>query len=102
MLDLHIYPTNHQSDSNLLALQRGCFRYFQIGVVDGPIGLLAGLIQQPFVLFRHFFTVAFLSIWVLFRETPITQLILFPLRSFMVFWTACIVIFPFIFAEIWS
>lgn len=87
-------------DSNLLALQRGCFRYFQLGHVDGPVGLLGGLIKQPFVLFRHFFTVAFLSIWVLFRETPFTKMILFPVQSLMVFWTACVVIFPYIFAEI--
>jgi squalene monooxygenase len=70
--------------------------------VDGPVGLLAGLIKQPLVLFSHFFTVAFLSIWVLFRDTPLTHLILFPYRSIMVFWTACVVIFPYIFAELRS
>lgn len=64
--------------------------------------MLAGLLKQPFVLFSHFFTVAFLSIWVLFRETPLTGLLLFPYHSVMVFWTACVVIFPYIFAEIWS
>lgn len=26
-------------DQNLEVLQRGCFHYFQIGIVDGPIGL---------------------------------------------------------------
>jgi len=71
-------------------------------MVDGPVGLLAGLIKQPLVLFSHFFSVAFLSIWVLFRETHWTHLILFPYQSVMVFWTACVVIFPFIWAEIWS
>ncbi|EPS34685.1 putative squalene monooxygenase [Penicillium oxalicum] len=95
-----LYQLFAANDSNLLALQRGCFRYFQLGHVDGPVGLLGGLIKQPFVLFRHFFTVAFLSIWVLFRETPFTKMILFPVQSLMVFWTACVVIFPYIFAEI--
>lgn len=95
-------PTNCILDSNLLALQRGCFRYFQMGYIDGPVGLLAGLIQQPLVLFNHFFSVAFVSIWVMLTETPWTQLIMFPFRSIMVFWTACVVIFPYIFAEIWS
>lgn len=89
-------------DINLRALQRGCFRYFQIGPVNQPVLMLAGLLKQPFVLFSHFFTVAFLSIWVLFRQTPIIKLIFFPFQSVMVFWTACIVIFPYIFAEIWS
>lgn len=87
-------------DENLQALQRGCFRYFQVGPVGGPVGLLAGLIKDPLVLVTHFFSVAFLSIWVLLTETPIHKLVLFPYRSFMVFWTACVVIFPYIFAEL--
>lgn len=87
---------------NLRALQRGCFRYFQVGPVGGPVGLLAGLIKQPLVLVTHFFSVALLSIWVLLTETPLSRLILFPYRSVMVFWTACVVIFPYIFAEIRS
>ncbi|KAJ5833551.1 squalene monooxygenase [Penicillium riverlandense] len=97
-----LYMLFAADDQHLKALQRGCFRYFQIGPVDGPVGLLAGLIKQPMVLFTHFFSVAFLSIWVLLRETPVTHLILFPYQSIMVFWTACVVIFPFIWAEIWS
>ncbi|KAJ5089149.1 hypothetical protein N7532_007833 [Penicillium argentinense] len=96
-----LYSLFAADDVNLRALQRGCFRYFQIGPVGGPVGLLAGLIKQPLILFSHFFTVAFLSIWVLFRDTPLTHLILFPFRSVMVFWTACVVIFPYIYAEIW-
>ncbi|KAJ5573509.1 squalene monooxygenase [Penicillium hispanicum] len=97
-----LYMLFAADDVNLRALQRGCFRYFQIGPVDQPVLMLAGLLKQPFVLFSHFFTVAFLSIWVLFRQTPLTKLILFPFQSVMVFWTACIVIFPYIFAEFWS
>ncbi|KAJ5134755.1 squalene monooxygenase [Penicillium atrosanguineum] len=97
-----LYALFAANDPNLLALQRGCFRYFQMGYIDGPVGLLAGLIRQPLVLFNHFFSVAFVSIWVMFTETPLTQLIMFPIRSIMVFWTACVVIFPYIFAEIWS
>lgn len=87
-------------DRNLRALQRGCFKYFQLGMVDGPAGLLAGLIKQPFVLFSHFFSVAFVAIWLLFAENPLYMFPVVVVRSVMVFWTACVVIFPYIFAEI--
>lgn len=88
------------SDPGLMALKRGCFRYFQIGPVAEPVGMLAGLIKQPLVLFTHFFSVAFLSIWVMLTETPLLRLPLFPFMSVNVFWTACVVIFPYIFAEL--
>lgn len=97
-----LYSLFAADDVNLQALQRGCFRYFQIGPVDQPVLMLAGLLKQPLVLVTHFFTVAFLSIWVLFRETPVTQLLLFPFKSIMVFWTACIVIVPYILTELFS
>jgi squalene monooxygenase len=89
------------TDRSLRSLQRGCFRYFQIGPVGGPVGLLAGLIKQPSILVSHFFSVAFLSIWVLFCETPLTQILLFPYYAFMILYTACIVILPYIWTEIW-
>ena len=73
-----------------------------MGIVAGPLGLLAGLIKQPMILFTHFFSVAFVSVWLLFRDTPWTHLIVFPYHSLMVLWTACVVIFPFIWTEIWS
>ncbi|KAJ5716479.1 hypothetical protein N7493_008390 [Penicillium malachiteum] len=97
-----LYMLFAADDVNLRALQRGCFRYFQIGPVDQPVLMLAGLLKQPLVLVTHFFTVAFLAIWVLFRETPVNHLVMFPFRSIMVFWTACIVIVPYILAELWS
>jgi squalene monooxygenase len=80
-------------------LQRGCFRYFQLDMIDGPVGLLAGLIKQPSVLFWHFYSVAFLSIWVMFSDSPLFQLPVTLFNAFAVFWTACLVIFPYIFAE---
>lgn len=91
--------TSPPTDQYLRALQRGCFRYFQLGLVDGPAGLLGGLIQKPSVLFVHFFSVALLSLWVLLREYPPY---LFPVALFkciMTFWTACVVIFPYMLIE---
>jgi squalene monooxygenase len=87
------------TDQYLRALQRGCFRYFQLGLIDGPAGLLGGLIKKPSVLFVHFFSVALLSLWVLLREYPPY---LFPVALFkciMTFWTACVVIFPYMLIE---
>lgn len=97
-----LYSLFAADDAKLRALQRGCFKYFQLGVVDGPVGLLGGLIKQPMVLFSHFFTVAFVAIWLLFSNQPIYKLPYLIVHSIFVFWTACVVIFPYIFAELWS
>jgi squalene monooxygenase len=104
-----LYSLFAANDRQLKALQRGCFRYFQLGgnCVDGPVGLLAGIIRQPFVLFYHFFAVALLSIWILVSDTlrSLSAGWRFPLvlvESVMVFWKACVVIFPFIFSELKS
>lgn len=86
-------------DENLRALQRGCFRYFELGMTSGPIGLLGGLIKKPNVLFWHFFSVAFLSLWLVITEHPFYMLPLAFLKCIMVFWTACVVIFPYMLIE---
>jgi squalene monooxygenase len=88
-------------DESLRALQRGCFRYFQVGPVNGPVGLLAGLIKQPLVLVSHFFSVAFLAIWMVLCDLPLTRIYLFPYYAFMILYTACIVIVPYIWSEVW-
>jgi squalene monooxygenase len=104
-----LYSLFAANDRQLKALQLGCFRYFQRGgdCVDGPVGLLAGIIRQPFVLFFHFFAVALLSIWILVSDTlgSLSTGWRFPLaliESVKVFWKACVVIFPFIFSELKS
>lgn len=104
-----LYSLFAANDRQLKALQRGCFSYFQKGgnCIDGPSGLLAGIIRQPLVLFYHFFAVALLSIWIVLGDT-IGNIFGFwkvPMalgESVRIFWKACVVIFPFIFSEVRS
>lgn len=102
-----LYALFAANDHQLKALQLGCFRYFERGgeCIDGPAGLLAGIIRQPFVLFYHFFAVALLSIWIVITQTVgniggAWKLPLALIRSVQIFWKACVVIFPFIFSEL--
>ena len=99
-----LYSLFAADDAQLKALQMGCFGYFQLGgnCIDGPVGLLAGIIRQPFVLFYHFFAVALYAIWIYIARG---NMFLIPLRmvaSVGVFWKACVVIFPYIFSELRS
>ncbi|KAH8601962.1 squalene epoxidase-domain-containing protein [Bisporella sp. PMI_857] len=101
-----LYSLFAADDRQLKALQKGCFSYFQRGgnCVDGPVGLLGGIIRQPLVLFYHFFAVALLSVWIVFQETiggllGIWKLPLAIEKSILIFWKACVVIFPYIFSE---
>ena len=99
-----LYSLFAADDNQLKALQLGCFRYFQRGgqCVDGPVGLLAGIIRQPLVLFYHFFAVALLAIWLVLMQSPLWRVPLALVSSLGIFWKACVVIFPFIFSELRS
>ncbi|KAI4170533.1 MAG: hypothetical protein LQ343_004910 [Gyalolechia ehrenbergii] len=99
-----LYSLFAADDPQLKALQRGCFSYFQQGgqCIDGPVGLLAGIIRQPFVLFYHFFAVALLAMWLVICESPLYRLPLTLISTVGIFWKACVVIFPFIFSEMRS
>lgn len=99
-----LYSLFAANDPYLKYLQLGCFRYFQLGgqCVDGPVGLLAGIIRQPFILFYHFFSVALLSIWIMVKEAGLLKLPVAMFTGWAVFIKACLVIFPYIFAELQS
>lgn len=96
--------TNASLDPQLKALQLGCFRYFQRGgqCIDGPAGLLAGIIRQPLVLFNHFFSVALLSTCIVLSQSALCKLPFALVTSVGIFYKACLVLFPFIFSELRS
>lgn len=104
-----LYALFAANDPQLKALQKGCFHYFKRGgnCIEGPAGLLAGIIRRPIVLIYHFFAVAVLAIWILMGEIMggVSGLWKAPLaleQSVEVFWKACVVIFPFIWSEVKS
>lgn len=101
-----LYSLFAANDPQLKYLQKGCFRYFQMGgnCIDGPVGLLAGIIRQPFVLFYHFFAVAFLSIWVMLCEQGVLGAVTgwSAVQGVLIFYKACVVLFPYIWAEVKS
>ncbi|KAE9964000.1 hypothetical protein BLS_008738 [Venturia inaequalis] len=98
-----LYSLFAANNANLKALQIGCFRYFQIGgnCVDGPVGLLAGIIRNPFVLFYHFFAVAFYAIWIqATMVNPIFAPFTLVFGGLSIIWTAICVIGPYIVSEL--
>jgi squalene monooxygenase len=100
-----LYSLFAANDPYLKYLQMGCFRYFQFGgqCIDGPAGLLACIVRRPFVLFYHFFSVALLSIWIVLTSAPgLSGLPGAVLMGYAVFFKACTVLFPYIFAELRS
>ncbi|KAL4778531.1 squalene epoxidase-domain-containing protein [Aspergillus varians] len=94
-----LYSLFAAGDENLKALQRGCFEYFSLGMYRQPVSLLGGMLKKPQVLFAHFFTVAFLSLWMIIRDSPLYKFPLALIRCAVVFWTACVVILPYMLIE---
>ncbi|PSR97092.1 hypothetical protein PHLCEN_2v4373 [Hermanssonia centrifuga] len=117
ILSVALYDLFGADDESLAVLRTGCFKYFERGgdCVEGPVSLLSGIIASPAVLFRHFFAVAFYSIWVMFTHShpvstadgKIVHVVpgwdAYPyliIKSIQVFWTACIVFLPLMWTEV--
>lgn len=99
-----LYSLFAADKKSLKYLQKGCFRYFQLGgpCIEEPAGLLGGIIRRPLVLVYHFFAVALLSIWVLYREGGLLWLPWSFVMGWWVFAEAVVVIGPYILAELKS
>ncbi|SCZ96454.1 BZ3500_MvSof-1268-A1-R1_Chr8-2g10203 [Microbotryum saponariae] len=113
VLAMALYSLFGAEDENLEVLKTGCFKYFELGgdCIAGPVSLLSALTPSPLLLFYHFFRVAFYSIYTLF-QTPIitssdpkgrpvewTDYPALTVKSAKVFWTACVVLLPFLWGE---
>ncbi|TNY17568.1 squalene epoxidase-domain-containing protein [Rhodotorula diobovata] len=114
VLSLALYSLFGADDENLEVLKTGCFKYFERGgdCIEGPVSLLSALHPSPARLFYHFFRVAFYSIYCLFTlpilastsapdggKPRMWQYPALTLKSFKVFWTACVVLLPVLWSE---
>ncbi|KAH8548271.1 squalene epoxidase-domain-containing protein [Umbelopsis sp. PMI_123] len=102
VLAMALYALFSAGDNEELEiLQHGCFGYFQLGgeCVNGPVGLLSGLIQRPMVLVYHFFSVAFYSIYLNFKKGSWADVPRNIWKSVTVLYTACVVILPYLLRE---
>ncbi|KAK0735788.1 squalene epoxidase-domain-containing protein [Apiosordaria backusii] len=102
-----LYSLFAADDWQLRALQRGCFRYFQMGRTDEPVALMGGMMHRPMVLARHFFTVAFLAIWMNSVDVcgnnafGVLMLPVAVVQAVMILWKACVVFLPVFGTELW-
>lgn len=101
VLAMSLYALFAAQTEEMLVLQHGCFEYFKLGgdCVDGPIELLSGMRQSPLSLIYHFFMVAFYSIYIVFKQDTVYQVPRNVVKSSRVFYTACVVILPFLWGE---
>ncbi|KAK7981972.1 squalene monooxygenase [Apiospora saccharicola] len=99
VLAMALYSLFSAADPNLAVLRKGCFAYFKKGVVDEPVGMLGGLIQRPLTLAYHFFTVAFLAVWIDWKERGLWNVPVNLWKGISIIWTACVVFLPIMYRE---
>ncbi|KAK3943811.1 squalene monooxygenase [Diplogelasinospora grovesii] len=104
-----LYSLFAAQDRQLKALQRGCFRYFQMGEhrTNEPMGLMGGLIHRPLTLAYHFFSVAFVAIWLngvsVCNDGSLLGLWKLPFAmvdAVLILWKACVVFLPVFWTEL--
>lgn len=122
VLAMALYALFAADSRSLRVLRQGCFAYFQRGHAAEPMALMSGLTHRPLLLAYHFFSVAFLAIWLnavaVVRGTTIGEpassspynpltLLLGILRlplalvdGILVLWTACVVFLPVFWREL--
>ncbi|TLD30565.1 hypothetical protein PspLS_02763 [Pyricularia sp. CBS 133598] len=99
-----LYSLFAASDWRLDALRRGCFEYFQRGITDEPCAMLAGLLESPTTLAYHFFSVAFIALWLHLSDSigspmGLWKLPMVLIECVMILWKACVVFLPVMWAE---
>lgn len=90
-----LYTLFGAEDFYLETLRRGCFECLAMGgaCVEGPAGLLGGIIQAPLVLVYHFLAVGLLSVWILLSSHSLWRLLLTLIECEGVLIKACWVLF---------
>lgn len=95
-------------DRELRILQKGCFEYFRLGYTDEPLGFMSGMLQEPAKLASHFFTVAFLAIWLNVVELSggsvlgLWKLPFMLIDAILILWRASVVFLPVMWKELTS
>jgi squalene monooxygenase len=95
-----LYSLFSAENPNLAKLQRGCFAYFEMGWSADPMGFLGGVIQRPFLLAKHFFTVAFVAIWLDWQDTGLWNVPVLLWHAISILWTASVVFLPVLLREL--
>lgn len=107
VLAVALYTLFAADDRLLRALQNGCFEYFRRGHAAEPVCLMGGLLQRPWVLAYHFFSVAFLAVWVHMLDVMsgwgILGFLKFPIAivdGVLILWRASTVFLPLLWREL--
>ncbi|KAI1766190.1 SE-domain-containing protein [Hypoxylon sp. FL1150] len=100
VLAMALYALFAARSAELAKLQRGCFAYFKKGMTHAPMGLLGGIIPDPMVLAYHFFSVAFLAIWLDWKASGLWKGPFLLWNAFWVLWTASRVFLPVMYREL--